>query len=208
MEDSLSEGSALSDLDEDADPDADDSELSEIDAAEAVDSSQKQAAVSLGNDGRKKETTQEPDPPTLPAGASFKRQSDTEVMMNGMTVPQRSAEEEAVDFEQMGIQPQTPQQEEFAVTDAAGSRPETFAERKRREHEEYRKKRDSDPTFIPNRGNFFMHDHRTNSPGQNGFKPFGRGRGRGRVAVGGPFSPAKYVLYSFPFLIFLFVRLI
>ena len=51
-------------------------------------------------------------------------------------------------------------------------------ERRRREHEEYKKKRDADPAFVPNRGAFFMHDHRHAGPAANGFRPFGRGRGR------------------------------
>jgi len=46
-------------------------------------------------------------------------------------------------------------------------RRETFAERKRREHEEYKKNRDSKPAFIPNRGAFFMHDQRSAFLGQN-----------------------------------------
>lgn len=67
-------------------------------------------------------------------------------------------------------------------------------ERRRREHEEYRKKRDEDPAFVPNRGAFFMHDHRHAGPAANGFRPFGRGalrggRGRGRGGIGGPFVP-------------------
>lgn len=72
-------------------------------------------------------------------------------------------------------------------------------ERRRREHEEYRKKRDEDPAFVPNRGAFFMHDHRHAGPAANGFRPFGRGgalrggRGRGRGALGGPFAPIQYV---------------
>lgn len=68
-------------------------------------------------------------------------------------------------------------------------------ERRRREHEEYRKKRDEDPAFVPNRGAFFMHDHRHAGPAANGFRPFGRGalrggRGRGRGFVG-PFAPVQ-----------------
>lgn len=73
-------------------------------------------------------------------------------------------------------------------------------ERRRREHEEYRKKRDEDPAFVPNRGAFFMHDHRHAGPAANGFRPFGRGgalrggRGRGRGGFGGPFSPVQYAM--------------
>jgi hypothetical protein len=74
-------------------------------------------------------------------------------------------------------------------------------ERRRREHEEYRKKREEDPAFVPNRGAFFMHDHRHAGPAANGFRPFGRGgamrggRGRGRGAFGGPFSAIQYVMH-------------
>ncbi|ROT35525.1 hypothetical protein SODALDRAFT_363364 [Sodiomyces alkalinus F11] len=68
---------------------------------------------------------------------------------------------------------------------------EPVGERRRREHEEYRRRRDEDPAFVPNRGAFFMHDHRHAGPAANGFRPFGRGRGRGRGggAIGGPFAP-------------------
>ena len=68
---------------------------------------------------------------------------------------------------------------------------ETPVERRRREHEDYKKQRDENPAFVPNRGAFFMHDHRHAGPAANGFRPFGRGRGRGgRGGVGGPF-PGK-----------------
>ena len=74
-------------------------------------------------------------------------------------------------------------------------RQENFADRRRREHEEYKKKRDADPAFIPTRGSFFMHDQRSAS-GQNGFRQYGpRGGARGVRAtgpIGGPYSPAKY----------------
>ncbi|KAK0754672.1 CASC3/Barentsz eIF4AIII binding-domain-containing protein [Schizothecium vesticola] len=67
-------------------------------------------------------------------------------------------------------------------------------EQKRREHEEYRRKRDEDPTFVPNRGAFFLHDHRHAGPAANGFRPFPRGaRGRGRGAFGGPFAPVSHI---------------
>ncbi|THZ00102.1 hypothetical protein D6C95_04395 [Aureobasidium pullulans] len=68
-------------------------------------------------------------------------------------------------------------------------RGESVADRRRREHDDYKKKRDTDPTFIPNRGNFFMHDART--PDQRGFSSYGRGRGgRGR---GVPQAPSSHV---------------
>ena len=78
---------------------------------------------------------------------------------------------------------------------AAMDQMETPVERRRREHEDYKKQRDENPAFVPNRGAFFMHDHRHAGPAANGFRPFGRpGRGRGgRGGIGGPFVPGKYV---------------
>ncbi|KAL1310709.1 hypothetical protein AAFC00_000967 [Neodothiora populina] len=73
----------------------------------------------------------------------------------------------------------------------SGRRGVTVADKRRREHEEYKKKRDSDPTFIPNRGGFFMHDARI--PEQRGFSQFGRGRGRGRGFAGAPFAPGPQI---------------
>ena len=194
-EDSLSEGSVLSELDEDVDADADDSDLSETDGIEVVERSQNPNAARSENEIVEKESSQAKHQPVATTTTSFKRQTDTDVMMNGMSPPNVSAEDEVVDFEQMGVDSQSPQQEVLGASKIPSGRSETLAERKRREHEEYRKKRDSDPAFIPTRGNFFMHDHRTDSAGQNGFKPFGRGRGIGRVPIGGPFSPAKYARY-------------
>lgn len=52
--------------------------------------------------------------------------------------------------------------------------------RRRNENDDYKRRRDQDPAFVPNRGAFFMHDSRQapGAPGNN-FRPFGRGRGRG-----------------------------
>lgn len=44
-----------------------------------------------------------------------------------------------------------------------------------------------------------MHDHRLSGPAANGFRPFGKGRGRGRPGIGGPFAPSKYVTISYHF---------
>lgn len=76
---------------------------------------------------------------------------------------------------------------------ASGNQDESVSrDRPRREHDEYRRKRDEDPAFVPNRGAFFMHDHRHAGPSANGFRPFGRGgRGRGRGGIGGPFAPMR-----------------
>lgn len=111
--------------------------------------------------------------------SSFQRTTDTENMMNGLQISEDMTRGETVDFEELGAE----EEAKPAVPDK-----ETPGERQRREQDDPRKKRESDPTFIPNRGNFFMHDARI--PEQRGFAPPGRGRGRGRGGIGGPFSPA------------------
>ena len=118
--------------------------------------------------------------------ASFDQTADTAAMMNGLKISnQNGSQEEAVDFEAPG-QVHTPS--------APNGHPLSPIERQRREHEEYKKKRDSNPAFIPNRGSFFMHDTRGQPNGQPP-PPRGvwqaRGRGRGGANAGGPFSPVN-----------------
>ena len=116
---------------------------------------------------------------------------DTDAMMNGVRgVP----DAEEVDFSQMeddgGAQKDPLESQETGTPEDTShesieqeSQPrqveerlhETPDEKRRREHEEYRKRRDADPTFIPNRGAFYLHDHRHSE----GFRPFMRGGSRG-----------------------------
>ncbi|CAL3967367.1 unnamed protein product [Diplocarpon coronariae] len=119
--------------------------------------------------------------------------SDMDMMLNGLKISDRDGSAEELQYEDPG------QVEEIripspAVVDSNAQMdrpPEQPHERRRREHEEYKKKRDADPAFVPNRGAFFMHDHRHSGPAANGFRPFGRGRGQGRPGVGGPFAPSS-----------------
>ncbi|KAK5018395.1 hypothetical protein LTR16_002848, partial [Cryomyces antarcticus] len=202
-EDSMSEGSILSDVDEDADADAEDSNLSETDDTEAA------APEPVGNGATKekrdkKSRARAPSKPKAPAvpsmNAPFTPIADTEAMMDGLKISEQSAGTRGTAYEDMGEDDAQEIVDAPAGAAPTGPKHETLADRRRREHEEYKKKRDADPTFIPNRGNFFMHDHRSAAPGQNGFRPYGGGGGRGRGgptslsrgAIGGPFSPAKY----------------
>ncbi|KAI9768836.1 MAG: hypothetical protein M1840_004650 [Geoglossum simile] len=119
---------------------------------------------------------------------------DTEAMMNGLRISGDQLAAEEIDFEDMtedmGASSQSVQGQPEALN-------ETPFEKRRREHEEYKKRRDADPAFVPNRGAFFMHDHRHAGPAANGFRPFGRGRGRGKGgAIGGPYSPANQMEHS------------
>lgn len=186
-DDSQSDASALSDVDEYAD--ADNSDLSEVDSAPSLTQGKPKRKSDDARDvkARQPTATRQPSPPIARSDATFPVSKETQIMTNGLQMPDSSQDAEVVDIETgHGASEPAP------AVGAPSSRSETLGERRRREHEEYKKKRDSDPAFIPNRGAFFMHDHR-HAPGQNGFRPVG-GRGRGRGApIGGPFSPAKYV---------------
>lgn len=109
--------------------------------------------------------------------------------MNGLSIG-ADGHEEAVDFADMGDAADV---QSVSATQPNGNAPKAV-DRQRREHEEYKKKRDSDPAFIPNRGNFFMHDTRGQPNGQIP-PPRGawaaRGRGRDVPNARGPFQAAN-----------------
>lgn len=183
-EDSLSEGSAISDADDDADAEGSDGD----DFISPTQDSLKAEPVANGH----REKVQNTIPPVSQTSPQFSLgagMNDMDAMLNGLKVS--GVEDEGVAFENMGesdvhlSQGIVQNQMEASVTDSVG-------ERRRREHEEYKKKRDADPAFVPNRGGFFMHDHRSAAPGQNGFRPFGRGRGKGRGVASGTYPPSRY----------------
>lgn len=185
-EDSLSEGSAISDADEDADAEGSDGSDTSPPRADFK-------ADAVANGLRARLSTTAPQsrsaPPKSPLAATI---NDTEAMMNGLRVS-GEIEDAGTNFEDLGKQPEEkPQQGVVPEGPAETLTSDNIGERRRREHEEYKKKRDADPAFVPNRGVFFMHDHRSAAPGQNGFRPFGRGRGRGRGPMGGPYPSSRY----------------
>jgi hypothetical protein len=184
-DDSQSDVSVLSDVDENGD--ADNSDLSEVDSAPSLTDGKVKRKANGTQDAKPPSdvtSRRQPSPPIARSDAAFPALKDTEMMLSGLKLADADKDAEAVDFES-GL----------AATDAApavgGPRQhETLGDRRRREHEEYKKKRDADPAFIPNRGAFFMHDQRS-APAQNGFRQPGmRGRGRGG-GIGGPFAPAN-----------------
>ena len=180
-EDSLSEGSVISDADDDAD--AEGSDGSELLPAETRDAKPK-ITGSVRSPASQKSKPGIHRPPIKPALS--KVMADTELMMNGLQLSGEVDDGEEVNFEDIGqnfeSQPQRGSPSRNPLADPVVS----IGERRRIEHEEYKKKRDADPAFVPNRGGFFMHDHRSASQSQNGFRPFGRGRGRGRGDTTGP----------------------
>jgi hypothetical protein len=188
IDDSHSEAS----LPSDDDGDADDSDLSETDVPDSLgpDDAGTKPNGAVKPVLLKKEHVEEPLAVKLENAQeqSFAATQDTEAMMNGLQISENATTSEAMEFEST--------QDEFISDpqDASQSdsrRQKNPLDRKRQEHEEYKKKRDADPAFIPTRGQFFMHDTRSGGSGPNGLKPFGRGAGRGREVIGGPFSPAK-----------------
>lgn len=196
-DDSLSEGSGLSD-EEDEDGDADGSDIS----GDSHASPRMLEKPSAGANGHSKALNgvqdQKPSHSTAVSSEPVtKAMTDTQAMMNGLNISEQSENVEEIHFDEMKEKEDTPASAKAQPQPTAtGTKNETPFEKRKREHDEYRKQRDTDPAFVPNRGGFFMHDHRHAGPGQNGFKPFGRGRGRGRGTAGGPFSPSKYVSYK------------
>lgn len=168
MDDSQSDVSVASDLDNTLDADADASDLSE---AESTDPPSNDAVPDKPEHGHGKKTKH------------IKKDSVSSAV-NGGERMSKDAPVSSVEAPTSTEVATAPAGAPIVSSQPQPKRSETAADRRKREHDDYKKKRDTDPTFIPNRGNFFMHDART--PDQRGFSSYGRGRGRGR---GGPVAP-------------------
>lgn len=194
-DDSLTDGSVASD-DHDL---ANDSDTSNVDEASptspAVRKSQARAANghagTKSSKGSGSSATRSGSKTSQPGQTTI---SDAESMMNGLSVSDKTEQAQETDH---GINEETQPTKSTAplvVSSSSAAMDQSqdhTQDRRRREHDDYRKKRDEDPAFVPNRGAFFMHDHRHAGPAANGFRPFGRGaRGRGR-GIGGPFAPTS-----------------
>ncbi|XXH03506.1 hypothetical protein Hte_009911 [Hypoxylon texense] len=202
-DDSLTDGSMAS---EDPDP-ADDSDTSNVDEASpttpAAPKLTGQAANGNGNAAAKRTRTKSSgSPPTKNARKSTQNvASDTDFMLNKLSISDEAAPVQELDFEESTEPPSRSSAPIVVSSNSAAANTdnshEPSGDRRRKEHEEYRRKRDEDPSFVPNRGAFFMHDHRHAGPAANGFRPFARGaRGRGRGGIGGPFAPVNHQLHS------------
>ncbi|KAF2773769.1 hypothetical protein EJ03DRAFT_68724 [Teratosphaeria nubilosa] len=199
VDDSQSEGSILSDGDEDGASSLG-GERSTVDVGgEAAESAGAQSETGTNGTraqhsrskkkGKDRKPREEKQAVKEPPQSHFKAMADTDAMMHGLRIDDGAPAEEAVEFESMNANGTFAEPVKSVQGNGNG---ETPGQRQRREHDEYKKKRDADPAFIPNRGNFFMHDTRgaqhTHAPSMRGAVA-GRGRGRGAPAVGGPFSP-------------------
>ena len=185
-DDSLTDGSLATD-DQDGDEDSDTSNIDEASPTSPnLKKSTNGTAKAAPHHSSKRKTEGE-----------SKAASDTAMMLHGLTITDNPAPvPDELHFDEVAPAPAKSPSAPVVVSSAAAARqrPEPGENRRRQEHEDYRRRRDEDPAFVPNRGSFFMHDHRHPGPAANGFRPFGRGRGRGGRGggIGGPFSPMKY----------------
>lgn len=194
-DDSLSEGSVLSDEDDLADG----SELSQVDTHSPTSPDLRKSDTNghaESMNGHAKSGTEQSSSMRLDHPSTHTNGvNDTEMMLNGLHISRHNSAVEEVHYDdlQEKLESSKPVEQSSALNSIAqmDQPQETPLERRRREHEEYKSKRDADPAFVPNRGAFFMHDHRHAGPAANGFRPFGRGRGRGKASIGGPFAPVK-----------------
>ncbi|KAI1641429.1 CASC3/Barentsz eIF4AIII binding-domain-containing protein [Biscogniauxia mediterranea] len=194
-DDSLTEGSLASD---DLDP-ADDSDTSNVDETSPTAPAVKKLSARANPNGNTKTANPKPatnSATTKPSKLGPDAVSDTEFMLNGLSISDQAAPVQEMNFDDVAKSP-TKSLAPIVVSSNSVAAAGPVGDRRRKEHEEYRRKRDEDPSFVPNRGAFFMHDHRHAGPSANGFRPFGRSaRGRGRGGIGGPFAPINQQLHN------------
>ncbi|KAK0626902.1 CASC3/Barentsz eIF4AIII binding-domain-containing protein [Immersiella caudata] len=187
-DDSLTDGSIASDEHDQAD----DSDTSNVDEMSPTTPN---AAKSMANGHAKPGFRRKTDGLAEKSAKHETAVADNEIMLKRLSLADKDEDAQAVNFDdvQSGSAPRSAAP--IVVSSSPVSRGQErvpLQEQKRREHEEYRRKRAEDPTFVPNRGAFFLHDHRAAGPAANGFRPFPRGaRGRGRGGFGGPFAPVS-----------------
>lgn len=181
LSETQSEGSGISDAE-----DLEHSDQSDNDESEEVQST-KQVLARPAEGTQAQATTETEDavgeqvtPSVQATSATFKTTADTEAMMNGLKL-EDGAQGDAVDFgDSADMEQQQVDEPAVPVASSQGeTKSETLAQRRAREHEEYKQKREADPAFVPTRGGFFMHDQRNSNFGNNVQAGFGRGRGRG-----------------------------
>ncbi|KAH6627068.1 CASC3/Barentsz eIF4AIII binding-domain-containing protein [Chaetomium sp. MPI-SDFR-AT-0129] len=193
-DDSVTDGSIVSD---EHDP-ADDSDTSNIDDASPTSPNLKKP-LSNGKPkpGFRRRTGSEPlrSPAAKPVQPTI---ADAESTLSRLSLADKdTAVLDVIQFDDVQQAPSAKSAAPLIVSSSSATQQQPRLpqqEIKRREHEEYKRKRDQDPTFVPNRGAFFLHDHRHAGPAANGFRPFPRGaRGRGRGAFGSHFAPISQV---------------
>ncbi|KAK5663051.1 hypothetical protein OQA88_6467 [Cercophora sp. LCS_1] len=187
-DDSLTDGSIASDEHDQAD----DSDTSNVDEMSPTTPN---AHKSVGNGSAKPGFRGKGDGLTASKPSATQMETamaDNEIMLNRLSLADKDETATEINFEDVQQNGARKDAAPIVVSSESISKDQRTQDLKRREHEEYRRKRDQDPTFVPNRGGFFLHDHRHAGPSANGFRPFPRGaRGRGRGGFGGPFAPVS-----------------
>lgn len=149
-----------------------------------------------GNPGTTKKASTMPDQP------SFTNTADTNAMINGLSIhPTDGDHEEAIQFDDPVEEPQVkPQANDTTVPPHRTSQGQPQAKSTAPnapslplDANDPAIRARSDPSFVPSRGGFFMHDQRNGNAGRGDSGTSTRGRGRGRAGFGG--VPAfKYVV--------------
>jgi next-to-BRCA1 protein 1 len=168
-DDSLSEGSIISQQDED-DADGEGSDESD-DENIPVDSPARHEINGRVPEGPQRRHSMSPNKISL-----AKTMSDTDAMMNGLKVegdakgvPEINFDEMERELGQIGRAPSAP---------PAEASTETFAKKRLPEAEKLTRGKGEDPTVVPTRGSFFLHDKRSTESGANNHRPSGKSKSR------------------------------
>lgn len=193
-DDSLSEGFVSSIGEEDADIEG--SEISADDETNAL--SEATTRKDLHANGHARGNIQVKNESKAPAG-HFVTSKDTEAMMNGLQISDTPVNNKEINFEDTATVTPTASQNHITQNKAPAPIEKEAIKNQDKvipiqssatEHNDnkqaYLKEMAENPTFVPNRGGFFLHDNRISSSGVNGFRGYPRGRGRAFGAYGGP----------------------
>lgn len=173
-DDSLSEGSAVSNGDDEAGIEGSDSSGDESQLEKASPKATK-VMTEQTQPARDSELSVEPE---SKSNGAFKPSAETDATLREIEPTRQSDETDEIQLDDLNASTENgAAQAEAGVPKAP--RHETAAQRSRREHQEYIRQRNANPAFVPTRGGFFLHDDRNSM--SNGANPrlFARGRGRG-----------------------------
>lgn len=196
-DDSLSEGFVSSIGEDDADVEG--SEISADNDANVVSETATKSAQHIN--GHTLEKIRGKDV-SNPSTIHFVTSKDTEAMMNGLQISEDSVKHEEIHFEDTKndisdsnvSRDRTTTQNTFTTNSEA----KTFKDQNQNAptqpsvahqnngRQTYIKELAENPTFVPNRGGFFLHDNRVSGPGANNSRGYPRGRGRAFGPYSGP----------------------
>ncbi|ETI29461.1 hypothetical protein G647_01914 [Cladophialophora carrionii CBS 160.54] len=183
-DDSLSEGSAVSNGEDEVEFEGSESSGDERDPAQTTAATTQTSA----GQGQQKTPTEPVKDATRAHDDAFKPAAETQAMQHGVNQGQQAQEAEQLQFDNLPTSAEAAAAPAETVPPKA-PRNETPAQRARREHQEYIRQRNADPAFVPTRGGFFLHDDRNSSSIAPNARPPARGRGRGH----GPPMTTGYV---------------